>query len=98
MLSLIINKDIFNCYNCIGTFSFNKKEFHSPFYLMQYVDGNIDIIVGGFFTVPFMERDSEEDDYCTITGKLFDNSAQIKIEEAVISNVNFNVNNGKPTY
>lgn len=98
MLSLIINKDIFNCYNCIGTFSFNKKEFHSPFYLMQYVDGKIDIIVGGFFTVPFMERDSEEDDYCTITGKLFDNSAQIKIEEAVISNVNFNVNNGKPTY
>lgn len=98
MLSSIINKEIFNCYTCIGTFSFNDKEFISEFYLVQYNDGKIDLIIGGFFTFYFMERFSVKDDYCSISAKLIDGSATVKIDEAVIANISFNSGNGKPTY
>ena len=98
MLSSIINKEIFNCYACIGTFSFKDKEFTSEFYLVQYNDGKIDLIIGGFFTVLFMERFSVKDDYCSISAKLLDGSASVRIDEAVIANISVNSENSKPTY
>ena len=98
MLSSIINKEIFNCYACIGTFSFKDKEFTSEFYLVQYNDGKIDLIIGGFFTFLFMERFSVKDDYCSISAKLVDVSASVRIDEAVIANISFNSGNSKPTY
>lgn len=98
MLSSIINKEIFNCYACIGTFSFKDKEFTSEFYLVQYNDGKIDLIIGGFFTFLFMERFSVKDDYCSISAKLLDGSASVKIDEAVIANISVNSENSKPTY
>lgn len=98
MLSSIINKEIFNCYACIGTFSFKDKEFTSEFYLVQYNDGKIDLIIGGFFTFLFMERFSVKDDYCSISAKLLDESASVRIDEAVIANISFNSGNSKPTY
>lgn len=98
MLSSIINKEIFNCYSCVGTFSFNSKEFTSEFYLVQYNDGKIDLIIGGFFTFLFMERYSVKDDYCSVSAKIIDGSATVKIDEAVIGNISFNSGNGKPTY
>ena len=98
MLSSIINKEIFNCYACIGTFSFKDKEFTSEFYLVQYNDGKIDLIIGGFFTFLFMERFSVKDDYCSISAKLLDGSASVRIDEAVIGNISVNSGNGKPTY
>lgn len=98
MLSSIINKEIFNCYACIGTFSFKDKEFTSEFYLVQYNDGKIDLIIGGFFTFLFMERFSVKDDYCSISAKLLDGSASVRIDEAVIANISVNSENSKPTY
>ena len=98
MLSSIINKEIFNCYACIGTFSFKDKEFTSEFYLVQYNDGKIDLIIGGFFTFLFMERFSVKDDYCSISAKLLDESASVRIDEAVIANISVNSENSKPTY
>ena len=98
MLSSIINKEIFNCYACIGTFSFKDKEFTSEFYLVQYNDGKIDLIIGGFFTFLFMERFSVKDDYCSISAKLLDGSASVRIDEAVMANISVNSGNGKPTY
>lgn len=98
MLSSIINKEIFNCYACIGTFSFKDKEFTSEFYLVQYNDGNIDLIIGGFFTFLFMERFSVKDDYCSISAKLLYGSASVRIDEAVIANISVNSGNSKPTY
>jgi len=98
MLSSIINKEIFNCYACIGTFSFKDKEFMSEFYLVQYNDGKIDLIIGGFFTFLFMERFSVKDDYCSISAKLLDGSASVRIDEAVIANISVNSENSKPTY
>lgn len=98
MLSSIINKEIFNCYACIGTFSFKDKEFTSEFYLVQYNDGKIDLIIGGFFTFLFMERFSVKDDYCSISAKLLDGSASVRIDEAVIANISVNSGNSKPTY
>lgn len=98
MLSSIINKEIFNCYACIGTFSFKDKEFTSEFYLVQYNDGKIDLIIGGFFTFLFMERFSVKDDYCSISAKLLYGSASVRIDEAVIANISVNSGNSKPTY
>lgn len=98
MLSSIINKEIFNCYACIGTFSFKDKEFTSEFYLVQYNDGKIDLIIGGFFTFLFMERFSVKDNYCSISAKLLDESASVRIDEAVIANISVNSENSKPTY
>jgi len=98
MLSSIINKEIFNCYACIGTFSFKDKEFTSEFYLVQYNDGKIDLIIGGFFTFLFMERFSVKDDYCSISAKLLYGSASVRINEAVIANISVNSGNSKPTY
>lgn len=98
MLSSIINKEIFNCYVCIGTFSFKDKEFTSEFYLVQYNDGEIDLIIGGFFTFLFMERFSVKDNYCSISAKLLDESASVRIDEAVIANISVNSENSKPTY
>lgn len=98
MLSSIINKEIFNCYACIGTFSFKDKEFTSEFYLVQYNDGEIDLIIGGFFTFLFMERFSVKDNYCSISAKLLDESASVRIDEAVIANISVNSENSKPTY
>ena len=98
MLSSIINKEIFNCYACIGTFSFKDKEFTSEFYLVQYNDGKIDLIIGRFFTFLFMERFSVKDDYCSISAKLLDGSASVRIDEAVMANISVNSGNGKPTY
>jgi hypothetical protein len=98
MLSSIINKEIFNCYACIGTFSFKDKEFTSEFYLFQYNDGKIDLIIGGFFTFLFMERFSVKDNYCSISAKLLDESASVRIDEAVIANISVNSENSKPTY
>ena len=98
MLSSIINKEIFNCYACIGTFSFKDKEFTSEFYLVQYNDGKIDLIIGRFFTFLFMERFSVKDDYCSISAKLLDGSASVRIDEAVIANISVNSGNSKPTY
>lgn len=98
MLSSIINKEIFNCYACIGTFSFKDKEFTSEFYLVQYNDDKIDLIIGGFFTFLFMERFSVKDDYCSISAKLLDGSASVRIDEAVIANISVNSENSKPTY
>lgn len=98
MLSSIINKEIFNCYACIGTFSFNDKEFTSEFYLIQYNDGKIDLIIGGFSALLFMERFSVKDDYCSISARLIYELATVKIDEAVIANISINSGNGKPTY
>ena len=98
MLTSIINKEIFNCYICVGTFSFNDKEFASEFYLVQYNDGKIDLIIGGFSALLFMERYSVKDDYCSISAKLNDGSASVKIDEAIIGNISINSGNGKPTY
>ncbi len=98
MLSSIINKEIFNCYACVGTFSFNDKEFTSEFYLIQYNDGKIDLIIGGHYTFLFMERYSVKDYYCSISARLIYESATVKIDEAVIANISFNSGNGKPTY
>lgn len=98
MLSSIINKKIFNCYACMGTFSFNDKEFTSEFYLIQYNDGKIDLIIGGFSALLFMERYSVKDDYCSISARLIYELATVKIDEAVIANISINSGNGKPTY
>lgn len=98
MLTSIINKEIFNCYICFGTFSFNDKEFASEFYLVQYNDGKIDLIIGGFTALLFMECYSVKDDYCSISAKLLDGSASVRIDEAVIANISVNSGNSKPTY
>lgn len=98
MLSSIINKKIFNCYACMGTFSSNDKEFTSEFYLIQYNDGKIDLIIGGFSALLFMERYSVKDDYCSISARLIYELATVKIDEAVIANISINSGNGKPTY
>ena len=98
MLGSIIYKEIFNCYNCVGNFSFNDKEFTSEFYLVQYNDGKIDLIILGFSTLLFMERFSLRDNYCSISAKLTDDSVSVRIDEAIISNVSLNMGNGQPTY
>lgn len=98
MLNSIINKEIFNSYACVGTFSFTGKEFTSEFYLIQYNDGKIDLIICGLPTLLFMERYSVKDYYCSIFAKLIYNSATVKIDEAVIANISVNSGNGKPTY
>ena len=98
MLSSIINKEIFNCYACIGTFSFNNKEFTSEFYLIQYNDGKIDLIIGGFYALLFMERYSVKDYSCFVSARLIYEFATVKIDEAVIVNISINSGNDKPTY
>ena len=98
MLSSIINKEIFNCYVCNGTFLFDDKEFSSEFYLIQYNDGTIDLIIVGIYTFLFIERYNVEDNYCSIFARLINGSAIVKIDEAVISNFSVNFGNGKPTY
>ena len=98
MLSSIIYKEIFNCYTCVGNFSFNDRDFTSEFYLVQYNDGKIDLIILGFSTLYFMERFSLRDNSCSISAKLIDDSVSVRIDEAIISNVSFNVGNGKLTY
>lgn len=45
-----------------------------------------------------MERFSVKDDYCSISAKLFDGSASVRIDEAVIANISVNSENSKPTY
>lgn len=98
MLGSIIYKEIFNCYTCVGNFSFNDRDFTSEFYLVQYNDGKIDLIILGFSTLYFMERFSLRDNSCSISAKLIDDSVSVRIDEAIISNVSFNVGNGKLTY
>lgn len=45
-----------------------------------------------------MERFSVKDDYCSISAKLLDGSASVRIDEAVIANISVNSENSKPTY
>lgn len=45
-----------------------------------------------------MERFSVKDDYCSISAKLLDGSASVRIDEAVIANISINSENSKPTY
>lgn len=41
---------------------------------------------------------SVKDDYCSISAKLLDGSASVRIDEAVIANISVNSENSKPTY
>lgn len=41
---------------------------------------------------------SVKDDYCSISAKLLDESASVRIDEAVIANISVNSENSKPTY
>ena len=99
MLGSIIYKEIFNCYTCVGNFSFNDKSITAEFYLVQYNDGKIDLIILGLQTILlFMERYSFGDNLCSISAKLIDDYVSVRIDEAIISNVSLNMGNGKPTY
>ena len=98
MLTSIINKEIFNCYICVGTFSFNDKEFASEFYLVQYNDGKIDLIIGVFSALLFLDSYILKVDFYYFSVKLNDGSASIIIDEAIIGNISINSGNGKPTY
>ena len=98
MLNSIINKEIFNLYSCIGRFSFEDREVVSEFYLVQYINGKVDIIILGYNTFQFMECFSREDDYCSISASLINEAVNVTIEEAVISNCSLNSGNGKLTY
>lgn len=98
MLSQIINKDIFRLYNCVGKFSFDKNKFYTNFQLIQYIDGEIEIIVLEMPALALIIKLSKLNPYCTIKANLVDSQGTIHITDAFVNNIRFEFGNNKISY
>lgn len=94
----LLPKEFFNFYVCKGIFSFPKGEILSNFYLIQYIDGKIDILIFGQAIFGFLVQFSNQSDFCSVKAKLLYEKGEIDIKEAFISNISLNSNNKKSTY
>ena len=98
MLSQIINKDIFRLYNCVGKFSFDGNDFYTNFQLIQYIDGEIEIIVLEMPALALIVELSKLNPYCIIEANLVDSQGTIHITDAFVNNIRFEFGTNKISY
>ena len=98
MLSQIITKDIFRRYNCVGEFSFDENKFYTNFQLIQYIDGEIEIIVLEIPSLASINELSKINPYCSIEANLVDSQGFIHITDAFVNNIRFEFGNNKISY
>lgn len=98
MLSQIITKDIFRRYSCVGEFSFDENKFYTNFQLIQYIDGEIEMLVLEMPALAAITELSKINPYCSIKANLVDSKGSIHITGAFVNNIRFEFGNNKISY
>lgn len=89
MLSQIITKDIFRQYNCVGEFTFDESKFYANFHLIQYIDGEIEMIVLEMPALALITELSENNPYCSIKFNIVDSQGSVHITDALVNTIIF---------
>ena len=92
----VFSNEIYNLYYCIGSFS-SKNKIAFNFYIAQYVDGKIEIMVFGMPALLFVEF-YNNDIPCSIEGNIIGKKGNIHITDAHVTNISINSSAEKPTY